>query len=317
MELSKINDETILRFRGTKVEIDLTQPMGVIHEEEPNLDRPAAKTTTVLLGGKECPFRCLMCDLWKYTIDAPTPNGAIVQQLNAALEQIQHRDTIKLYNASNFFDPNSIPVADWDAILTLLSLFQTVVVENHPKLVGDRTLEFSDRLRGQLQVAMGLESANPETLKRLNKRMSVDDYAKACRFLIENKIEIRTFLLIQAPGVAASQAVEETLNSLQFAMDNGSKVSTLIPTRAGNGIIDILVQQGQVTLPTLRTIEETFTTAISMANSSQRIVQIDLWDLETFSNCQHCFPSRKERLEQMNLKQCVLPSIPCEHCRNE
>ncbi len=314
MELHHINDEAILRFRTAKREIDLTKPVGVIDEAEANLDGSLAQTTTVLLAGKECPFRCLMCDLWQHTIDGPTPNGVITQQLSVALDQIKHRDTIKLYNASNFFDPKAIPLSDWNDILSLLSPFQTVVVENHPNLIGDRTIEFSRRLHGNLQVAMGLESANPKTLKLLNKRMTVDDYAKACRLLAENNIQIRTFLLIQAPGVTADQAQSETLVSLRFALDNGSIVSTLIPTRAGNGIIDHLVQQGHVSLPTLAMIEQIFAKAIEMAKPYQRIVQVDLWDLENFSTCQHCFPNRKERLEKMNWQQSWQPVIHCKYC---
>ena len=40
----------------------------------------------------------------------------------------------------------------------------------------------------------------------------------------------------------------------------------------------------------------------------------DLWDLERFSNCPHCFAARAERLKTMNLHQTIPPLPPCRYC---
>ena len=46
--------------------------------------------------------------------------------------------TVKLYNASNFFDPRAVPESDYDAIAEQLSGLDRVIVESHPSLVGPR-----------------------------------------------------------------------------------------------------------------------------------------------------------------------------------
>ena len=43
-----------------------------------------ARMATVLLTGRECPWRCAMCDLWTYTTVGDTPRGAIPAQVAAA-----------------------------------------------------------------------------------------------------------------------------------------------------------------------------------------------------------------------------------------
>ena len=40
--------------------------------------------TTIFLAGRECPWRCVMCDLWRETTEADTPPGAIPHQIEAA-----------------------------------------------------------------------------------------------------------------------------------------------------------------------------------------------------------------------------------------
>src|SRR5262249_28746650 len=148
---------------------------------------------TVLLTNRECPFRCLMCDLWKNTTTTRVPAGAVpgqIEQALAALPAVQH---VKLYNAGNFFDTQAIPPGDLPRIAELMAPFGSVIIECHPLLVGPRCLAFAERLRGELQVAMGLETVHPDVLPRLNKRMTLADFERAARFLTGHGIPVRAF----------------------------------------------------------------------------------------------------------------------------
>jgi uncharacterized Fe-S cluster-containing MiaB family protein len=85
-------------------------------------------------------------------------------------------DQLKLYNAGSFFDAGAIPTADHPAIAERCRNFPRVVVECHPSLVGERMLPFRDRLGAtRLEVAMGLETAHPGVLAKLDKRMTTED----------------------------------------------------------------------------------------------------------------------------------------------
>ena len=132
---------------------------------------------TVFLTNKECPFRCVMCDLWRNTLTETVPVGAIPAQIDHALLQLPPAKQLKLYNSGSFFDPHAIPPQDYGAIAERANRFDRLIVENHPALTGDGCLRFRDMLRGRLEVAMGLETAHPEVLAKLNKRMTLDQFS--------------------------------------------------------------------------------------------------------------------------------------------
>ena len=75
---------------------------------------------TVFLTGRECPWRCAMCDLWRYTTITDTPRGAIAAQIAGARSTLADERVpvtgLKLYNAGSFFDPRAVPEADYDEV---------------------------------------------------------------------------------------------------------------------------------------------------------------------------------------------------------
>ena len=138
---------------------------------------------------------------------------------------------------------------DYAAIAERANRFERLIVENHPALTGDACLRFRDLLDGRLEVAMGLETAHPEVLARLNKRMTLDQFSTAARFLRRNGIELRVFILVQPPYLPAAEALAWAERSLDFAMEQGATAATLIPTRGGNGAMEELMASGQFAPP--------------------------------------------------------------------
>ena len=120
--------------------------------------------------------------LWKNTTDQSVEIGAIPKQISWALAQMPQAKHIKLYNSGSFFDEKAIPVADYEDIASLVSGFETVVVEAHPKLINNRCLEFRDMLNAELEVAIGLETVHPGVLRKLNKQMDVNDFIQAVTY---------------------------------------------------------------------------------------------------------------------------------------
>ena len=85
-------------------------------EEERDSLGALVPTAVIFLTNRECPFRCVMCDLWVNTLDEAVPSGAIAGQIRAALATLPGARQIKLYNAGSFFDPGAIPPDDDDDI---------------------------------------------------------------------------------------------------------------------------------------------------------------------------------------------------------
>ncbi|MER3416187.1 MAG: radical SAM protein [Gemmataceae bacterium] len=258
-------DDDILAQRPAKPERDAWQPLGCFVELEYSHRRRLEPTATVLLTSRECPFRCLMCDLWQYTTDAPTPEGAIPEQIRRALGRLDPASQIKLYNAGNFFDARAIPHADWPAIADLTQSFATVIVENHPRLVNDACRRFARLLSGQLEIALGLETVHPQVLARLNKRMTLDDFCRACDRLRAWGIVVRAFILLCPPFLDEQAGWEWTCRSIEFAFAQGVDCCVLIPTRAGNGIMEVLARTGHYRPPSLAALEEALAWGLALA----------------------------------------------------
>ena len=304
-------DHWILTQRTQRNQLDPQRPYALLVEEEYSAEKEVVPVATLFLTNRECPWRCLMCDLWKNTLTETVPIGAIPAQIDYALHQLPPARQIKLYSSGSFFDPRAIPIEDHAAIAARVATFERVIVECHPSLIGQTCSQFKSKLSNKLEVAMGLETVHPEILAKLNKRMTTDDFAKAADFLHTNNIDLRVFILVKPPFMREEESVEWAARSLDFAFDCGATAATLIPTRAGNGAMETLEATGDFSPPRLATLEAAATYGLALNRGR---VFADLWDLNPATSCPHCHEARVNRLRTMNLQQIIPAPISCAHC---
>jgi uncharacterized Fe-S cluster-containing MiaB family protein len=353
-------DQWIVAKRPARNALDLWRPYAFLVEEERAESGEVVPVATIFLTNRECPWRCLMCDLWKNTLTETVPLGAIPAQIDYALGQLEtacdcphnvedssrssrtaqgnYRPRpsssssvvlrrfedekedegrgrltrqIKLYNSGSFFDPRAIPMEDYAAIAERVRPFERVIVECHPALVGESALRFRDMIDGRLEVAMGLETAHPEVLEKLNKRMTLEQFARAAEFLRQNDIALRVFILAKPPFLDEMEALHWAKRSLDFAFECGATVASLIPTRPGNGALEALAKRGEFSPPKLVTLEKAASYGIGLKRGR---IFADLWDLEKFSTCVSCFASRLDRLREMNFSQAIPAPTSCNIC---
>jgi archaeosine synthase beta-subunit len=302
------NDRWIVSQRGNKNMVDPRKPYAWLVEKELTHTGKVEDTAIIFLTNRECPYHCLMCDLWKNTTDYTIPVGAIPDQIEWALEKIGDVKHLKLYNSGSFFDTRAIPEQDYEKIASLLNHLETVIVENHPKLTDDRVLHFRDMLKPELHVALGLETANPELLMKLNKKMTLLDFSHSVRFLTQHEINTRAFILLRPPFLSEEEGIYWAERSLDFAFRAGVECCTVIPVREGNGALDNLMEHGQFARPDILSLERVLEYGIRL-NSGR--VFADLWDLKLFSGCDKCLDQREERMNSMNLNQIIPLPVEC------
>ena len=282
-------------------------------EEERRPDGKIEQALTVFLTGAECPFTCSFCDLWQWTIDGPTPPGALTSQLESVLQALDRPvpDRLKIYNASNFFDQRAVPSEDLLGIARLANSFAAVTVESHANTIGANTLAFARQIPGRLEVAVGLETIHPVAAAHLNKRLDLARFDSATRFLSENGVDLRVFVLLGAPYVPAEESIAWTVRSVEYAVEQGASVVSIIPVRGGNGEMERLKALGQFTPPTLLQLEDALDGCLQFTSA---VVIADLWDVERLSACEHCRAERVERLRRMNVSGRPEPRIFCSVC---
>ncbi len=304
-------DRWILDRRDQRNRLDPSRPYAFFVEEERAASGEIVPVATIFLTNRECPWRCLMCDLWKNTLLETVPAGAIPAQIEFALEQLPPARQIKLYNSGSFFDRRAIPIEDHPRVAQLVKHFDRVIVECHPALVGEDCFRFSGLIDGTLEVAMGLETAHPQILEKLNKRMTLDQFAAAAERLQSHEISLRVFILVKPPFMQEKEALEWACKSLDFAFDCGATAVTLIPTRAGNGAIDELAKTASFSPPSIATLESALEYGLTRNRGR---VFADLWDTRQLLGCTSCIQDRVERLRRMNLEQRILQATQCTVC---
>ena len=306
-------DARIRRLRPPKPRVDPYTAHGALVEEERRPDGTRESALTIFLAGAECPFTCSFCDLWRFTIDGPTPPGALVTQvekiLNASAAPPPKR--LKLYNASNFFDRRAVPLADRERLAALAEPFAAVTVESHVNTIGAETLAFARRLRGRLEVAVGLETIHPEASARLNKRLELPRFDAGARLLADNGIDLRVFVLVGTPHVPAEESVAWTIRTVEYAVERGASVVAIIPVRGGNGEMERLQSLGEFTPPTLLQLEAALDGSLGFTRC---VVTADSWDVERFAPCDACRHARIERLQRINVTGRPEPRVGCAAC---
>lgn len=276
-----ISTTEILRARGSRNLVDERRPYHFLLEPEFSRNRRLENVATVFLTNRECPFRCLMCDLWQNTTTHTVPEGAISEQIEFALTRLPTAPHIKLYNSGNFFDPKAIPRQDWKAIAELVTGFETVIVENHPRFCDEQCGEFQQLIGNQVEVAIGLETSHAPTLAMLNKQMTLRDFESACELLRSQGILLRSFVLLRPPDTSEQEGIDRAIASVRFAFDCGVDVCSVIPVRAGNGIMDQLQKSGRFHPPRLSSLETVLKETLSWQRGR---VFADLWDAEKFAD---------------------------------
>ena len=305
----------VAALRPPKPAVDSWRPLDALLESERRHDGRVETVAALFLAGRECPFTCVFCDLWRFTIDGPTPPGSLPRQISSGLASLGEKgraaQTVKLYNASNFFDPLAVPDEDLDAIVDAVGDVRRVVVESHPRLLGERSRRLARRLPGELEVAMGLETAHPEVLPRLGKSMTLEDYRSAAARLATDGIALRSFVLLGVPFLEAEAQVEWCVRSAREAFRMGARHVSLIPVRGGNGAMEELAGKGDWTPPRLEWLEEAFEVLLA---EDEGVVTVDTWDLEQLSGCSACAGTRRDRLTAMNLSGRATERPTCAEC---
>jgi archaeosine synthase beta-subunit len=322
-------DRFVLAQRPARIPLDPWRHQGVLVEPERAADGRVVQVATIFLTGRECPWRCVMCDLWRHTIQEDTPSGALVYQLEHALGTVRSDghavDHVKLYNAGSFFDPRAVPDQDYEPLAARLAGVAHVIVESHPALIGPRLTRFRAALahaagddgRPGLEVAMGLETAHPDALMQLHKGFSLDQFRRGADRVLQLGATLRVFLLVGVPFIAPAEQAAWLTRSVACAFACGASAVSLIPTRSGNGAVEALAAAGLFVPPSVADLERGLADALQAArpHTGGRVFA-DVWDLQAFASCPACLEPRRDRLRRMNLEQRVLPAASCTVCNS-
>jgi radical SAM enzyme (TIGR01210 family) len=311
--LPRISERQIAAARGARAPLDPKRPYATLVERERSSAGEVEDVAAIFLTNRECPFRCVFCDLWKKTLPDRVSDGLVAEQVEWALANLPGISHVKLYNGGSFFDPEAIPGGDLPRIAALLAGRRSAIVECHPRFVDDRCISFAEAIRPvKLEIGMGLETVDPAVLPRIKSSMTLADFEAAAGFLTDNGIEVRAFILLGPPGHLGGERIDWAQRSIDYAFSVGVGCCVVIPVRPGNGIVEALEAKSLYARTTLAELQSVVEYGIRAGHGR---VFADLWDVEKIAGCPLCSAARVAALEEMNLTQRPPASLDCSCVR--
>lgn len=235
---------------------DLRSPVSIWKEQDV-IDGRRVDAFVVILRTRGCWWSwqkgCTMCGYNAASSRAVT-SGDLRDQLLKAVQRYRDEPMVKIYTSGSFLDPEEVPVALRDEMLSSFNAAERFLFESRPEFITPGNLEGIDP---RSSVAIGLETANEEYLRKcVRKGFTVTDYAKAAEVLLEMKMPLRTYLLLKPPYLSERTAVQDAIASVGFAGRFSESVSINPVNVQRDTVVDGLWRRGNYRPPWLWSLLE-------------------------------------------------------------
>lgn len=201
--------------------VDGGSPVAVWTEKE-FLSTGEATSGVIILRTTGCAHAasegCTMCGYNVESSSDISPDD-ISTQFHRAVKDLGEIGLLKVYTSGSFLDRREVPaevagfVAAWcrDNGVGLL-------IESRAEFVTDESIRELMALHDDIEVAIGLESANDKVLKySINKNMTVADYDRAAATVRQSGARLRSYVLLKPPFLTEAEAVEDSIAAAKHA----------------------------------------------------------------------------------------------------
>jgi archaeosine synthase beta-subunit len=203
--------------------------------EEELLDGKRVRCLTIILRTPGCSWwrdsgGCSMCGYNEKASDRSITGDDILSQFGTAWKSFDNHSIVKVYTSGSFIDENEVPSEVREEILgKVKESGSKMLFESRPEFVKPEMIGECVRICPDVEVALGLESANDLVLsKSISKGFTFADYERAAKTVLSAGATVRTYLLLKPPFLTEQEAIDDTLHSISKAAPY-SRVITVNP----------------------------------------------------------------------------------------
>lgn len=298
--------------------IDLRSPAAVWKEQDVIEGRKVDTFVTILLTTGcwwSAKKGCLMCG---YNADSSpkVTEDHLRTQLSKAMERYGGEPMVKIYTSGSFLDENEIPLSFREEVFRTFGDAERILFESRAEFVTPSALDGLDR---RSEVAIGLESANEEVLRKcVRKGFTVDDYRRAAEALNAAGIPLRTYLLLKPPFLTERAAVEDAVASIAYSSRFSESVS-VNPVNVQRGtVVESLFRRGDYRPPWLWSLVEVLRRGSELSQCRLMSSPSGGGTVRGVHNCDACDRKILEAVQRFSFEQKIedLDGLECG-CRDE
>jgi archaeosine synthase beta-subunit len=182
---------------------------------------------------------CSMCGYAKDTLGRSATPEELAEQLEHALGRYRGEPYVKIYTSGSFLDDREVDPASRERIVAGFSgRARRLLFETLPEFATPAALEPLHRaFSGELEVALGLESTDPEVLARyVHKNAPPSEYLDAGDRVRALGLRAKAYLLLKPPYLTESEAIRDVTRSVADAAPHFDALS-INPVHIQNGTV--------------------------------------------------------------------------------
>jgi len=287
-----------------------------IWKEEELLDGKVAKAMVIVLRTVGCRWSkiagCSMCGYFKETYDAGYDE--IKQQIDEAYKKYENEEIVKFFTSGSFLDEKELPRELQLYAIKKFSKAKKIVIESRPEFI--KNLE---GMEGNIEVAMGLESANDRVLEySINKGFRFNAWMKNAKLVKEFGKKLRVYILIKPPFLKEKEAIEDAINAAKKVKDIADTISFNPTAIHGRTIVETIWQRHLYRPPWLWSVIEVIKETAKFYDGMIKCDVVAGGMERGAHNCGKCDKGILKAIRKFNLSQDakIFDGIDCS-CKEE
>jgi archaeosine synthase beta-subunit len=250
---------------------------------------------------------CSMCGYAKDTLGRSATPEELAQQLDAALRVYRNEPYVKIYTSGSFLDDREVDAGSRQRLAAAFSgRARRLLFETLPEFVTNESLDpLKSSFSGELEVALGLESTQPEILLRyVNKNSPPEAYLEAADRIRALGLRAKGYLLLKPPYLTERESIEDVVASIRVASPHFDALS-VNPVHIQNGtVVEWLYRRGRYRPPWLWSLREVMTRGDARRGTSRLVTFPTAGGLARGPhNCGRCDRTVLSALEEASLSQ--------------
>ena len=265
---------------------------------------------------------CSMCGYARDTLGRSATPEELERQLAAALAAYRGEPYVKVYTSGSFLDDREVDPASRERFVRAFSgKARRLLFETLPEFATAPVLEpLQAAFPGELEVALGLESTQPEILQRfVNKGAPPAEYLAAADRIRDLGLKAKGYLLLKPPYLTERESIEDVVRSVEVAATRFDTLSINPVHIQGGTVVEWLYQRGRYRPPWLWSLTEALARGAAIRGPARLVTFPTAGGMARGPhNCGRCDREVLNALEQASLDQSFggLDALDCE-CRGE